>query len=174
MAVWLCGCVHVGLCVGCEVVGLCGCGVVGLIGRVAVWPCGRMVVRPCGRVAVSAGSRGKGRGELPPSRIRRDQPEARSADLLRHPRRSPRCCSLCRPRYPRRCQTGSFGAGAGACSPAFWVARPVQMHTSAWAMIGWTCEGTLAAMSTQCLSFSCAQVEGAPCIQEVTRDHKAC
>ena len=149
-AAWLCGCVVVCMWWGC------------------VW-----VVELCECVAVSAGSRGKGRGELPPSRIRRDQPEARSAGLLRHPRRSPRCCSLCRPRYPRRCQTGSFGAGAGACSPAFWAAWPVQMHTSAWAMIRWTCEGTLAAMSAQCLLFSCARVERAPCIQDVTRDHRS-
>ena len=82
--------------------------------------------------AISAGSRGKGRGELPPSRIRQDQPEARSAGLLRHLCRPARCCSLRRPRYPRRCKTGSFSAGAGALSPAFWAAWPVQMHMSAW------------------------------------------
>ena len=67
---WLCGCVVVWLC-GCVVVWPCGCVTVWLCDRVAVWLCGYVAVWLCGRVAVLAGSRGKGRGELPPAIVDR-------------------------------------------------------------------------------------------------------
>ena len=121
--------------------------------------------------AVSAGSRGKegkGRGELPPSWIQQDQPEVWPACLLRYLHRSARdrcsyaCSRHCRPCYHRRCQTGSSGADTFAFSAALSALWPVQMHTSAWAMVRWACEGTLAAMSNQCLLSSCCSelIEG--------------
>ena len=80
------------------------------------------------------------------------------------------CPRHCRPCYHRRCQTGPSGAGAFAFSAALSAPWPVQMHTSAaaciWAMIRWTCtcarEGTSAAMTDQCLLFSCCSesIEG--------------
>ena len=49
----LCGCVDVGLCVGCGDVGMWGCGDVGMWGCGVVWPCGCVVVRLCGSTLVT-------------------------------------------------------------------------------------------------------------------------